>query len=117
MMDALIIIYIIVIAYNTIDRDKWIYPKSPTNPICTRDGWKHLEHLCRTGVVGAKLPQQTCLGVGDTTITPHLVGVGEVLKMSVLMVSISILKVLLFLPLSIISIGNTISRQITPNTR
>ena len=30
-------------------------------------------------MVGVKLPQQTCLGVGDTTITPHLVGVGEVL--------------------------------------
>ena len=81
---------IIVIAYNTIDIDKWIYPKSPTNPLCTRDGWKHLENLCRNGVVGVKLPQQTCLGVGDTTTTPHLVGVGEVLKRSVLMVSISI---------------------------
>ena len=33
MMDALIKIDIIVIAYNTIDRDKWIYPKSPTFPV------------------------------------------------------------------------------------
>ena len=89
-MDALIIIDIIVIAYNTIDRDKWIYSKSPTNPICTRDGWSRLVTVQQVGVVGVKLPQQTCLGVGDTTITSHLVGVGEVLKRSVLMVSISI---------------------------
>ena len=44
----------------------------------------------QVGVVGVKLPQQTCLGVGDTTITPHLVGVGEVLKRSVLMVLLSL---------------------------
>ena len=31
-------------------------------------------------MVGVKLPQQTCLGVGDTTITPHLVGVGGGVK-------------------------------------
>ena len=88
----------IVIAYNTIDRDKWIYPKSPKFP-CALGTVGHVwstHH--KVGVVGVKLPQQTCLGVGDTTITPHLVGVGEVLKRSVLMVSISILKVILFPP-------------------
>ena len=63
---------IIVIAYNTIDRDKWIYPKSPNfNFALGTVGHVWSTHH-KVGVVGVKLPQQTCLGVGDTSINTTL---------------------------------------------
>ena len=85
--------------------------------MCTKDGWRPKGDLVQGAVVGVKLPQQTCLGVGDTTTTPHLVGVGEVLKRNVLIGIYIYIKGTIIPPYIYYIYWQYSFSQITPNTR